>query len=171
MNIDEELVLPEQLNTHYKVFLNLIYTSAWLSNKIQKELKSFKLTMPQYNVLLILKRNEGVPLNAFDIQKRMIHSDCNSTRIIEKLIEKDFVKKETCNENRRKINVFITKKGLQILKRTAHVNLNNISVIEHIFDSEEDAKNTSVIFDKIREQFTELSLKNYKSVGSNPKGL
>lgn len=170
MNIHKQLLLPEQLNPYYKVFLNLIYTSAWLSNKIQKELKSFKLTMPQYNVLLILKRNEGVPLNAFDIQKRMIHPDCNSTRIIEKLIEKDFVKKETCPENRRKNNISITKKGLQILKKTEHIHLNNIAVIEQIFDADA-AVNMNQSLDEIRTKFIEFSLKNYKGVGSDNKGL
>ena len=40
----------------------------------------------------------------------------NTSRLIDKLIEKKLVEREICSNNRRKIEIFITKKGLQVLE-------------------------------------------------------
>ena len=170
MNIKEKLLLPEQLNPHYKVFLNLIYTSTWLCSMVEKELKKFKFTLPQYHVLLILKRSEDTLLNVIGIQKRMIHPECNVSRIIDKLIEKGLVSKKACEENRRKINISITKSGLQMVKKLSYINLYNISVIEEVFNLD-DAEEINITLDKIRETFLTLSLNTELDVVSNNKGL
>jgi DNA-binding MarR family transcriptional regulator len=39
----------------------------------------------------------------------------NTTRIVDKLIEKDLVVRKQCAENRRKIDLFITSQGLSLL--------------------------------------------------------
>ena len=41
----------------------------------------------------------------------------NTTRIIDKLINKSFVERIICKENRRKIELFITEEGLNFLKK------------------------------------------------------
>ncbi len=40
----------------------------------------------------------------------------NTTRLVDKLLKKDFVKRITCKKNRRKVEISITKTGLEILK-------------------------------------------------------
>jgi len=45
----------------------------------------------------------------------MVHLMSNTTRLVDKLILKDFVLRETCKINRRKIDIFITDKGLKFL--------------------------------------------------------
>lgn len=170
MTINEELLLPEQLNSHYKVFLNLIYTATWLCSKVEKELKKFNLTLPQYHVLLILKRSEGTLLNAYGIQKRMIHPECNVTRLIEKLIEKDLVSKKPCEENRRKMIITITKKGLQMVKKTAFINLHNIEVMEQMFIGEK-SEEINLTLDKIRSTFIDFSLNSDNNVAIDNKRL
>ena len=45
----------------------------------------------------------------------MVHLMSNTTRLVDKLILKDFVSRETCESNRRKIDIFITDKGLKFL--------------------------------------------------------
>jgi DNA-binding MarR family transcriptional regulator len=47
----------------------------------------------------------------------MIHRVSNTSRIVDKLLEKAFVKRAVCLENRRKVNIFITQKGLRLLKK------------------------------------------------------
>ncbi|WP_311195891.1 hypothetical protein [Antarcticibacterium sp. 1MA-6-2] len=41
----------------------------------------------------------------------------NTTRLVDKLLEKKLVDRNTCEENRRKIEIFITQKGLELLKQ------------------------------------------------------
>ena len=45
----------------------------------------------------------------------MIHKMSNTTRLIDKLIEKKLVNRKICEENRRKIEISITEKGLNLL--------------------------------------------------------
>ena len=47
----------------------------------------------------------------------MIHRMSNTSRIVDKLLEKEYVERVICPENRRKVNIFITKKGLRLLKK------------------------------------------------------
>jgi DNA-binding MarR family transcriptional regulator len=49
------------------------------------------------------------------IQERMIAKTSNTTRLVDKLLLKDFVTRNVCPENRRKIEVSITQKGLETL--------------------------------------------------------
>jgi len=45
----------------------------------------------------------------------MINKNSNTTRLIDKLVVKDYVVRDTDRKNRRKIDISITKKGLEIL--------------------------------------------------------
>jgi DNA-binding MarR family transcriptional regulator len=79
-------------------------------------LKSYDISLQQFNVLRILRARIGNPVNLKTIQKRMIHKMSNTTRLIDKLIDKKLVHRKICQKNRRKIEIFITDKGLETLK-------------------------------------------------------
>ena len=79
-------------------------------------LKPYEISLQQFNVLRILRGQKGIAANLSTVQKRMINKMSNTTRIIDKLIEKNYVNRITCEKNRRKIELFITKEGLNILK-------------------------------------------------------
>ena len=51
-----------------------------------------------------------------DIQERMIAKTSNTTRLIDKLLLKEMVSRQVCPDNRRKIEVNITQKGLNTLQ-------------------------------------------------------
>ena len=46
----------------------------------------------------------------------MISKMSNTTRLVDKLILKGYVERFTCKKNRRKVEIFITQEGLNILK-------------------------------------------------------
>jgi len=79
-------------------------------------LKSFDISLQQFNVLRILRGRNGKPANLKTVQARMIHKMSNTTRLIDKLIDKGLVERKICEQNRRKIEVFITSKGLELLR-------------------------------------------------------
>ncbi|NRA91679.1 MAG: MarR family transcriptional regulator [Psychroserpens sp.] len=78
-------------------------------------LKPYDLSIEQFNVLRILRGQKGHPINLQDVQARMVNKMSNTTRLIDKLIKKEFVKRNQCETNRRKIEIYITKQGLDIL--------------------------------------------------------
>jgi DNA-binding MarR family transcriptional regulator len=65
--------------------------------------------------LRILRGQKGNPANMCVIQERMIAKNSNTTRLIDKLLLKELVTREVCPDNRRKIEVQITPKGLELL--------------------------------------------------------
>ena len=46
----------------------------------------------------------------------MVAKTSNTTRLVDKLLAKGLVTRKVCSENRRKIEVLITQKGLDVLK-------------------------------------------------------
>jgi DNA-binding MarR family transcriptional regulator len=62
-----------------------------------------------------LRGQNGKPANMCLIQERMIAKTSNTTRIVDKLVAKSLVTREICPHNRRKMEVNITVKGLELL--------------------------------------------------------
>ena len=109
--LKSDAVLPSSK----EVVLNLLCTSNYIAEKYTVFFKQFEITGPQYNVLRILRGQKGNPANLSTIQERMVHKNSNAGRLIDKLLLKDLVERNTCKENRRKIEVLITQKGLELL--------------------------------------------------------
>ena len=93
-----------------------ILTSGYKANdELSAMFKTHGISLPQFNVLRILRGRKGEAANLSTIQERMIHKMSNTTRLIDKLIEGGYVNRFICEKNRRKIEIFITKKGLELL--------------------------------------------------------
>ena len=99
-----------------KVFLNFTYTQNVIGDKFNEILKPYDISREQYNVLRILRGQKGNPANMCVIQERMLAKTSNTTRLVDKLLLKEFVTREVCPDNRRKIEVLITSKGLRLLE-------------------------------------------------------
>jgi DNA-binding MarR family transcriptional regulator len=115
MRIEEIIKSSVAMDDSKKVILNLMYTQNVIADKFNEILKPHELSSEQYNVLRILRGQKGCPANMCLIQERMIAKNSNTTRLIDKLLLKELVTREVCPENRRKIEVQITQKGLDLL--------------------------------------------------------
>jgi DNA-binding MarR family transcriptional regulator len=49
------------------------------------------------------------------VSKDMIHANSNTTRVIDKLVDKKFVDRVQCPTDRRQIELTITKNGMEVL--------------------------------------------------------
>lgn len=105
----ETLALPK------KTVINILYTQNLLHDTFNDILKPFEISVEQFNVLRILRGQNGKPANMCLIQERMIAKTSNTTRIVDKLVAKALVTREICPHNRRKMEVNITVKGLELL--------------------------------------------------------
>lgn len=125
MRIEEIIKSNVTLSDSKKIILNVMYTHNVIGDKFSEILKPHDLSSEQYNVLRILRGQKGSPANMCVIQERMIAKNSNTTRLIDKLLLKALVTREVCPDNRRKIEVQITQKGLDLL------NYLDPMVIEH----------------------------------------
>ncbi|MBP2830761.1 MarR family transcriptional regulator [Aquimarina sp. U1-2] len=115
MKIEDIIKTNVQLPVAKKAIVNLIYTENWLMDKINLALKPYDISVQQFNVLRILKGQHDKPANLSTIQERMVSKMSNTTRLVDKLIAKEYVKRNICESNRRKVEITITDKGKSFL--------------------------------------------------------
>ncbi|MCZ8145499.1 MarR family winged helix-turn-helix transcriptional regulator [Flavobacterium sp.] len=116
MKIEELIQSSVTLSDAKRVILNLMVTQNVVAEKFYEVLKPYDLSGEQYNVLRILRGQKGKPANMCVIQERMVTKNSNTTRLIDKLLLKDLVTRNVCPNNRRKMEVLITDKGLALLE-------------------------------------------------------
>lgn len=117
MKIETALKIRSNIALSKKTVVHAIYTGDIVLNRINAVLKPYNLTSQQYNVLRILRGQKGNPVSLSEIQERMINRNSNTTRLIDKLVDKNFVSRVVDESNRRKLRISITQKGLDELKR------------------------------------------------------
>jgi len=105
----------ESLELAKNTVVGILKAGSKAEEHIGEVLKTFDISLQQFNVLRILRGRKGKPANLQTVQKRMIHKMSNTTRLVDKLIIKKLVVRKTCKENRRKIEITITDQGLDVL--------------------------------------------------------
>ena len=99
------------------VVVTLMRSGNVFTEQINAALQTEDLSIQQYNVLRILRGRKGVPACLESITNDMIHRMSNTSRLVDKLIEKGYVERKPCKENRRKVDIYITPKGLEVIER------------------------------------------------------
>ena len=99
----------------HKLRVNLLITNGWLKNLIKDFLDEYDITQQQFNILRILRGAKGEPLSTNDLSDRMIDKMSDASRIVDRLISKNLVRKNPCPHDGRKIQVFITDEGESLL--------------------------------------------------------
>jgi DNA-binding MarR family transcriptional regulator len=99
-----------------EIVILLIKTNSILSERLSHTLKPHGVTIQQFNVLRILRGQKGKAANLSTVQNKMLNKMSNTTRLVDKLINKSLVNRTICKENRRKIELYITEGGLNMLE-------------------------------------------------------
>ncbi|PHR72833.1 MAG: MarR family transcriptional regulator [Lutibacter sp.] len=115
MNDEKETENGVRSNLPSQTINNLLSTGNWVYEKSAEHLKQFALSVEQYNVLLILEKLGETTANMSTIQNSMISKMSNTTRLVEKLRLKGLLTREQSQENRRKVEINITEKGILLL--------------------------------------------------------
>ncbi len=149
MRLEDELRMEKFRTAQQRATLNILFTSTWIAEKTGECFKPFGISQEQYNVLRILKGQKGKPANLSTIQERMIHRMSNATRLVEKLKLKGYVNRVICEDNRRKVEITITEKGLELLEqidpKLTHA---EASLFTNLTDKE--ARDIGDLLDKLR---------------------
>lgn len=115
MKIEDIIKATSPMAIGKRTVLNIMYTQNVIGEKFNEVLKSHDLSPEQFNVLRILKGQNGKSTNMCVIQERMVAKTSNTTRLVDKLLLKELVTREICPNNRRKMEIAITQKGLELL--------------------------------------------------------
>jgi DNA-binding MarR family transcriptional regulator len=150
MNIEEAIKSNQTLGLATKTAINLMYTSRIIEESVLQVLKEHDISTQQFNVLRILRGQKGIAANLSTVQERMIDKSSNTTRLIDKLIKKELVKRQVCKNNRRKIELFITERGLVLLKTLDPITeTNNKQQMQKL--SEKELQTLNTLLDKLKD--------------------
>lgn len=117
MKLEEAIKQKEFKDPYNKLVVNLLYTHSYLVTAQNSLFKPYELSPEQYNVLRILRGQNGQPLTVSSIQDRMLNKMSNASRLVEKLKSKELVQRVECPSDRRQVDVSITDKGIQVLSK------------------------------------------------------
>ena len=147
MTLENDINQHAFRNEYQKSVLNLIYTFNWMNEKLNRTFERFEVTQQQFNILRIL-RGAGKPLSTLQIRQRMLDKMSDTSRIVDRLIAKELVKKVTCENDRRLVDVTITPKGLELLSELDKYQDEMDGLFSRL--SDEEAKTLNTLLDKVR---------------------
>ncbi|TNF69444.1 MAG: MarR family transcriptional regulator [Bacteroidetes bacterium] len=116
MNVEDCIMTDQPLPLQRRTIIHLMLVNNYLGEQMVQALKPFEVSLQQFNVLRILRGQKGKPANLSTLNDRMVSKMSNTTRLVDKLIAKGLVLRNTCPENRRKVEIRLTGKGMESLK-------------------------------------------------------
>jgi DNA-binding MarR family transcriptional regulator len=148
MTIEEAIQQKRPFKTaRERAMVNLIYTHNWIKHRVQQFFKPFGITMKQYNVLRILKGADG-PISTAAIRERLLDKMSDASRMVDRLHQKGLVLRHVCPNDKRLVDVYLSKKGEELLDSMEALRPKMDNVLGEI--SEEEATLLNNILDKLR---------------------
>lgn len=146
MKIDE-IIKTNFKTPQQKAIVNLRFTANYFINFQNSFMLEFDLTMPQFNILRILRGAKG-SLSVNSVKERMVEISPNLTRIMDKLVSKDLIIRFQCNDDRRAVFIEISQIGLELLQKIDFKMEKTNLFPQNLTDDE--AEQLSYLLDKIR---------------------
>ena len=98
-----------------EALLNLMRTASVLEGVEAAALKPYDLSLPQYNILRILRGAGAKGLACQEIAERMIARDPDVTRLLDRLEARALIQRARSSEDRRVVVTKIAEAGLKLL--------------------------------------------------------
>jgi len=113
----EDAIQSRFRNEKHKAIVNILYTAKYIEGKIEAFIKPYQLSQQQYNILRIVHGAAGKPVSLKYIKERMLDKMSDASRIVDKLYQKELLKRVECPNDRRSVDITITEKGLELLSK------------------------------------------------------
>ena len=117
MNVEEVIQTERKIPLKSRTIIHVILVYNKINDQLTRALKPFEVSIQQFNVLRILRGRKGTPANLSTLNERMISKMSNTTRLVDKLLQKGFVERVVCPSNRRKVEISITEAGNEVLTK------------------------------------------------------
>ncbi len=111
MNVEAVIKTDKTIPLESRTIIHLMLIHTKINEQLTTLLKPFNVSLQQFNVLRILRGQNGKPANLSTLNERMVTKASNTTRLVDKLLTKALVNRVTCSSNRRKVEITITPKG------------------------------------------------------------
>lgn len=147
MGIEQDINQRTFRNEYQKAGINFIYTFNWMNEKMKAIFDREDITPQQFNILRIL-RGAGKPISTLQIRQRMLDKMSDTSRIVDRLLAKELVMKNTCPNDKRLVDVSITDKGKKLLEKMDGYDAEMDGIFNNL--TETDVKILNKLMDKLR---------------------
>ena len=121
--LEQEIKNSKPIPPGQRAMLNILFTASLVERTMSHNMRKYKLTNPQYNILRILKGSHPKGLSVLDIKERMLDKSSNVSRLVEKLKVAGLVERTVSEADKRMVIVSITQSGLDMVEAMEEVRL------------------------------------------------
>lgn len=148
MRLEEEIKQQQFRNQFHKLAVNITFTHSWFMERHSRIFKRFGITPSQFNILRILRGRHPQPASVNLLKERMLDKMSDASRLVDKLFKKGLVNRDICQSDRRRAEVSVTEKGLQLLSEIDKVESEFDSLFKDLTENEAETLNN--LLDKLR---------------------
>lgn len=148
MKIEQEIKQKSFKSEYQKLLINLLFTHGWVMSHQKELFEKHDITTAQFNILRILRGSHPDPVSVNMLKERMLDKMSDTSRLVERLRIKGFVDRKICKGDRRRSEVRITDKGMQLLVDMEYVDEKYNEIFSAV--SREEAKTLNMLLDKLR---------------------
>lgn len=149
MRLEDEIKQRKPFTSELnKAVVNVVFTSNFFMDDMVQNLKEFNINDQHYNVLRILRGAYPHSLCPGEIKQVLLNKRGDLTRLIDKLVKLGYANRDINSQNRRMVDISISKSGLKLLEK-----INKKFSINNKFDNNltvKEAKQLNTLLDKLR---------------------
>ncbi len=147
MNVEEQIKTDKAIPLESRTIIHFMLVNNKINEQISQTLKPFDVSLQQFNVLRILRGQQGKPANLSTLNERMVTKMSNTTRLVDKLLTKGYVKRVVCPSNRRKVEITLIEDGNKILKKMdTAMKMTEATILKNL--SQKDLEKLNNLFNK-----------------------
>lgn len=105
-------------NPYMKMVVNILRAGQIIDHKVSDVLKEFGITHIQFNILRILEEKKPEKISLGEIQDGLLFNTSDVSRLVDRLVKNELVDRMICPENRRKLEIGISEKGMEVIRQS-----------------------------------------------------
>ncbi len=128
-----------QNQTPKNTIIGILHVANWLQGKIADILTPHGVSLQQLKVLAIVYEQKGHIATVGTIRDQMQDPMSNVSRLLNKLMEKNLVRKEHGTEDQRVVHIHLTSEGVEVMRSGRLAIDEGLDVLCHLSSDELDA--------------------------------
>lgn len=148
MQLQKETLTTRFESIHHQAIVNVFHTSNWCTDKLKQAILPYEVTTQQFNILRILRGQNPHPSTINLLKSRMLDKMSDTSRIVDRLVQKGLVVKEPNGVDKRAVDIRISDKGMELLAMMDQEVSLSVFISSNL--TEQEAIELNTLLDKMR---------------------
>lgn len=126
---------------------DIMLTGNWIEAKVTEHLRAYGMTYIQYNTLNALGKSANLPMSVGELKEKTTFLNTDITRLVDRLVKKKLVNRELSSNNRRKMEIVLSEKGIELLDK---INNEVRLLIKDLFNNLKDESHPQAVLNLLK---------------------